>query len=233
MVSVRRCATRPRGRAPRSALAPSHVVTTSPLKLSRRCHRAGEPAWSARPDRSDELSAGAEADPGPRCTFAASSGPRWRKPAPLGGRAGSRFIPGGSRFSPRKQAIRNVGNRQLSPSDGSLVRESTASSSRTISWRGQTHRAAAMEIVTVKLALPGNIVGKRLSGDFNEAAVAADGTAASIIACYVFRYSPTGSTPRLHPPPPLLAADHRKIAGGVVQALALQLYHVSAASCCR
>jgi iron(III) transport system permease protein len=51
----------------------------------------------------------------------------------------------------------------------------------------------ALEIVSmINYALPGTIVGIGYLIAFNEAPLALTGTAAIIIACYVFRYSPTG-----------------------------------------
>ena len=51
----------------------------------------------------------------------------------------------------------------------------------------------AMEIVTMlNYALPGTIVGIAYLVAFNEPPFLLTGTAAIIIACYVFRYSPTG-----------------------------------------
>ena len=52
---------------------------------------------------------------------------------------------------------------------------------------------AAMEIVSmVNYALPGTIVGIAYLIAFNDPPIALTGTALIIIACYVFRYSPTG-----------------------------------------
>jgi iron(III) transport system permease protein len=52
---------------------------------------------------------------------------------------------------------------------------------------------AAMEIVSmINYALPGTIVGIAYLIAFNDPPVALTGTALIIIACYVFRYSPTG-----------------------------------------
>jgi iron(III) transport system permease protein len=51
----------------------------------------------------------------------------------------------------------------------------------------------ALEIVSmINYALPGTIVGIGYLIAFNDAPIALTGTAAIIIACYVFRYSPTG-----------------------------------------
>src|SRR5258707_13886770 len=51
----------------------------------------------------------------------------------------------------------------------------------------------AMEVVTMlNYALPGTIVGIAYLVAFNEPPLLLTGTAAIIIACYVFRYSPTG-----------------------------------------
>ena len=52
---------------------------------------------------------------------------------------------------------------------------------------------AAMEIVSmINYALPGTIVGIAYLIAFNDPPIALTGTALIIIACYVFRYSPTG-----------------------------------------
>ena len=59
--------------------------------------------------------------------------------------------------------------------------------------RKQFTGRAAMEIVSmVNYALPGTIVGIAYLIAFNDPPVALTGTALIIIACYVFRYSPTG-----------------------------------------
>jgi iron(III) transport system permease protein len=51
----------------------------------------------------------------------------------------------------------------------------------------------ALELVSmINYALPGTIVGIGYLIAFNDAPIALTGTAAIIIACYVFRYSPTG-----------------------------------------
>jgi iron(III) transport system permease protein len=59
--------------------------------------------------------------------------------------------------------------------------------------RKQFAGRAAMEIISmVNYALPGTIVGIAYLIAFNDPPVALTGTALIIIACYVFRYSPTG-----------------------------------------
>lgn len=59
--------------------------------------------------------------------------------------------------------------------------------------RKQFAGRAAMEIVSmINYALPGTIVGIAYLIAFNDPPVALTGTALIIIACYVFRYSPTG-----------------------------------------
>ena len=59
--------------------------------------------------------------------------------------------------------------------------------------RKQFVSRAAMEIVSmINYALPGTIVGIAYLIAFNDPPIALTGTALIIIACYVFRYSPTG-----------------------------------------
>ena len=59
--------------------------------------------------------------------------------------------------------------------------------------RKQFAGRAAMEIVSmINYALPGTIVGIAYLIAFNDPPIALTGTALIIIACYVFRYSPTG-----------------------------------------
>ena len=59
--------------------------------------------------------------------------------------------------------------------------------------RKQFAGRAAMEVVSmINYALPGTIVGIAYLIAFNDPPIALTGTALIIIACYVFRYSPTG-----------------------------------------
>src|SRR5205814_4080763 len=59
--------------------------------------------------------------------------------------------------------------------------------------RKQFAGRATMEVVSmVNYALPGTIVGIAYLIAFNDPPVALTGTALIIVACYVFRYSPTG-----------------------------------------
>jgi iron(III) transport system permease protein len=59
--------------------------------------------------------------------------------------------------------------------------------------RKEFYGRAAMEIVSmINYALPGTIVGIAYLIAFNDPPIALTGTALIIIACYVFRYSPTG-----------------------------------------
>lgn len=59
--------------------------------------------------------------------------------------------------------------------------------------RGRFRGRGAMEIVSMlNYALPGTIVGIAYLIAFNDPPIVLTGTAAIIVACYVFRYSPTG-----------------------------------------
>jgi iron(III) transport system permease protein len=59
--------------------------------------------------------------------------------------------------------------------------------------RGRSRLRPAMEIVSMlNYALPGTIVGIAYLIAFNDPPLALTGTAAILIACYVFRYSPSG-----------------------------------------
>jgi iron(III) transport system permease protein len=59
--------------------------------------------------------------------------------------------------------------------------------------RGRGVGRQAMEVVSmINYALPGTIVGIAYLIAFNDPPIALTGTALIIVACYVFRYSPTG-----------------------------------------
>ena len=72
----------------------------------------------------------------------------------------------------------------------------------------------AMELVAmINYALPGTIVGIAYLIAFNDPPIALTGTALIIVACYVFRYSPTG----IRATGGAAAADRPQHRGGLVQ----------------
>ena len=81
----------------------------------------------------------------------------------------------------------------------------------------------------INYALPGTIVGIAYLIAFNDPPIALTGTALIIIACYVFRYSPTGIRATVA----LLQQIDQQPRGGLARASAPAAARRSAASRCR
>ena len=91
--------------------------------------------------------------------------------------------------------------------------------------RGAFIGRRAMELVSMlNYALPGTIVGIAYLVAFNDKPIALTGTATILVACYVFRYSPTGIRTTVA----LLAADRQEHGGGLGQPWRGQHLHLPA-----